>query len=221
MDGQAVQVVGRQVPPLWREVELTAGGEQNLEQVLAQDRSTPFDMTQPPLIRFTLIKITASTYTLVITNHHILLDGWSMPLLVRELLTLYAVDSDASALPRTRGYRDYLEWMSRRDHGDSRDAWARALSGVDGPTLLAPVDRARRLSTMTAEWEFAVGDKGTTRLREVARSRGLTINTLVQVSWGIVLATMTGRDDVLFGATVSGRPPELGGIETMIGRPAA
>jgi amino acid adenylation domain-containing protein/non-ribosomal peptide synthase protein (TIGR01720 family) len=217
VDGQSVQVVGRQVPPLWREVELTGGGEQNLEQVLAQDRSTPFDMTQPPLIRFTLIKITASTYTLVITNHHILLDGWSMPLLVKELLTLYAVDSDASALPRTRGYRDYLEWMSRRDHGDSRDAWARALSGVDGPTLLAPVDRARRLSTVAAEWEFDVGEKGTARLRDVARSRGLTINTLVQVSWGIVLATLTGRDDVLFGATVSGRPPELGGIETMIG----
>lgn len=108
VDGQAVQVVSRKVSPPWLEVDLTAGGERTVDHVLAQDRSTPFDMTQPPLIRFTLIRITPSTYTLVVTNHHILLDGWSMPLLVKELLTLYAVDGDVSALPRTRGYRDYL-----------------------------------------------------------------------------------------------------------------
>ncbi|MDV6241555.1 non-ribosomal peptide synthetase, partial [Rhodococcus opacus] len=220
-DGNAVQVIRRRVEAPWREVDLTALDEDaaasEVARLLAEDRGRPFDLTRAPLIRFLLIATAPNRYRLVSTNHHILLDGWSMPLLVRELLTLYATDGDPSPLPRVRGYRDYLGWMSRRDQGASREVWARALAGVDGPTLLAHSDRGRRLSTMSDEFVFDLDEDHTTRLRDVARSRGLTVNTLVQVSWGIVLGTLTARDDVLFGATVSGRPPELTGIETMVG----
>ena len=177
----------------------------------------PFDMARAPLIRFTLIALAPEKFTLVLTNHHILLDGWSMPLLIRELATLYAADGQVAALPHARAYRDYLTWMSRRDQQASRAVWARTLSGVEGPTLLAPAVRSRRLSTMAAEWVFDLDEEFTTSLRGMARELGLTINTIVQASWGIVLAALTGRDDVVFGATVSGRPPELTGIETMVG----
>lgn len=174
-------------------------------------------MARAPLIRFTLIALAPEKFTLVLTNHHILLDGWSMPLLIRELATLYAADGQVAALPHARVYRDYLTWMSRRDQQASRAVWARTLSGVEGPTLLAPAVRSRRLSTMAAEWVFDLDEEFTTSLRGMARELGLTINTIVQASWGIVLAALTGRDDVVFGATVSGRPPELTGIETMVG----
>ncbi|MFZ2173425.1 MAG: amino acid adenylation domain-containing protein, partial [Rhodococcus sp. (in: high G+C Gram-positive bacteria)] len=230
-EGNMVQVVRQRVRASWREVDLTDRGESaaasEIERLLAEDRFLPFDMTSAPLIRFMLIATAPNRYRLVSTNHHILLDGWSMPLLVTELLTLYATEADPSSLPRVRGYRDYLTWMNHRDTDASRAVWARALAGVEGPTLLAagasgatgnaPADRGRRLSTMGQEWVFDLDEDRTTRLREVARGRGLTMNTLVQVSWGIVLGTLTARDDVLFGATVSGRPPELAGIETMIG----
>ncbi|GCE43503.1 hypothetical protein Rhow_007733 [Rhodococcus wratislaviensis] len=220
-EGNAVHVIRRRVHAPWHQVDLTALGEDGaaseIARLLAEDRARPFDMTRAPLIRFMLIATGPNRYRLVSTNHHILLDGWSMPLLVRELLTLYATDGDASPLPRVRGYRDYLAWMIRRDQDASREVWARALAGVDGPTLLAHSDRGGRLSTMSDEFVFDLDEERTARLRDVARSRGLTVNTLVQVSWGIVLGALTARDDVLFGATVSGRPPELAGIETMVG----
>ncbi|WP_160103359.1 amino acid adenylation domain-containing protein, partial [Rhodococcus sp. T7] len=226
-EGNAVQVVRARVEAPWREVDLTALGEEaaasEVTRLLAEDRVRPFDMTRAPLIRFILIATGPNRHRLVSTNHHILLDGWSMPLLVRELLTLYATDGDASPLPRVRAYRDYLAWMTRRDQDTSREVWTRALAGVEGPTLLAGgatgnvADRGHRLSTMSDEFVFDLDEERTARLRDVARSRGLTVNTLLQVSWGIVLGALTARDDVLFGATVSGRPPELAGIETMVG----
>ncbi|MBT1258472.1 amino acid adenylation domain-containing protein, partial [Rhodococcus erythropolis] len=216
-DGRAVQVVRSAVAAPWQEIDLTGATDQDLDRALAEDRARPFDMAQAPLIRFTLIALAPEKFTLVLTNHHILLDGWSMPLLIRELATLYAADGEAPALPHARAYRDYLTWMSRRDQQASRAVWARTLSGVEGPTLLAPAVRSRRLSTMAAEWVFDLDEEFTTSLRGMARELGLTINTIVQASWGIVLAALTGRDDVVFGATVSGRPPELTGIETMVG----
>ncbi|MGF0248160.1 amino acid adenylation domain-containing protein, partial [Rhodococcus erythropolis] len=216
-DGRAVQVVRSAVAAPWQEIDLTGATGQDLDPALAEDRARPFDMAQAPLIRFTLIALAPEKFTLVLTNHHILLDGWSMPLLIRELATLYAADGEVAALPHARAYRDYLTWMSRRDQQASRAVWARTLSGVEGPTLLAPAVRSRRLSTMAAEWVFDLDEEFTTSLRGMARELGLTINTIVQASWGIVLAALTGRDDVVFGATVSGRPPELTGIETMIG----
>ncbi len=234
-EGNTMQVVRRHVEVPWREVDLTAlddtAAASEIRRLEAEDRIRPFDLTSAPLIRFTLITLAQNRYRLVSANHHILLDGWSMPLLITELLTLYATDGDPSPLPRVRGYRDYLAWMKHRDLEPSRAVWARALAGVEGPTLLAAratgasgarddsaaVERRRQLSTVPQEWVFDLDEDETTRLRELARSRGVTINTLVQVCWGIVLGTLTGRDDVLFGATVSGRPPELAGIETMIG----
>ncbi|MCJ0946757.1 amino acid adenylation domain-containing protein [Rhodococcus sp. ARC_M8] len=216
-DGRAVQVVRSNVAAPWQEIDLTGAPDQEIDRALAEDRARPFDMARAPLIRFTLIALAPEKLTLVLTNHHILLDGWSMPLLIRELATLYAADGQVAALPHARAYRDYLTWMSRRDQQASRAVWARTLSGVEGPTLLAPAVRSRRLSTMAAEWVFDLDEEFTTSLRGMARELGLTINTIVQASWGIVLAALTGRDDVVFGATVSGRPPELTGIETMVG----
>jgi amino acid adenylation domain-containing protein/non-ribosomal peptide synthase protein (TIGR01720 family) len=216
-DGRAVQVVRSNVAAPWQEIDLTGAPDQEIDRALAEDRARPFDMARAPLIRFTLIALAPEKFTLVLTNHHILLDGWSMPLLIRELATLYAADGQVAALPHARAYRDYLTWMSCRDQQASRAVWARTLSGVEGPTLLAPAVRSRRLSTMAAEWVFDLDEEFTTSLRGMARELGLTINTIVQASWGIVLAALTGRDDVVFGATVSGRPPELTGIETMVG----
>ncbi|THA77682.1 amino acid adenylation domain-containing protein [Streptomyces sp. A0642] len=220
---QAVQAVAAEVPVPLEERDLTAAEgagttEERLTAFLAADRTRRFDLTTPPLMRFTLLRTAPRRHRLVMTSHHILFDGWSMPLLVRELFQLYASEGDDSALPRVTPYRTYLQWLAQQDRSAALEAWSTALAGIEAPTLLAggrgvTPDSAELPETLVLELDAAT----THRLRETARVHRLTVNTLVQGAWGLVLGHLTGRSDVVFGATVSGRPPEIPGIETMVG----
>ena len=111
--------------------------EQRLAGILAQDRAERFDLASPPLIRFTLIRLSADEHRLVLTNHHILMDGWSTPVLVQELLTLYAHKGDATTLPRATPYRDYLAWIAGQDRAAATAAWQDALAGLEEGTHVA------------------------------------------------------------------------------------
>ncbi|MFY2787139.1 amino acid adenylation domain-containing protein, partial [Rhodococcus sp. MALMAid1271] len=217
--GESLQIVQSSVTVPWAEVDLRgeADVESALQGVLEADRSVRFDMDCAPLLRFTLITLADDHWRLLLTNHHILLDGWSTPLVVKELITLYVTEADDSMLPRIPAYRDYLTWMRQRDVAISTSQWVSAMAGVEEPTLLVTGDRGRQLSTVSLETERSLSIETTAALRDFASRRGSTLNTLVQTAWGVVLATLTGRDDVVFGATVSGRPPEVPGIEAMIG----
>ncbi|MGW0395965.1 amino acid adenylation domain-containing protein, partial [Streptomyces sp. NPDC003042] len=214
-----VQLIPREVAVPWREEDLSAAAEAQreaaAEELASEDRWTRFDLARPPLIRFTLIRLGASRYRLVMTNHHILLDGWSMPVLLRELLTLYTVHGDVTALPRVRPYREYLTWLDSRDRGAAEEAWTEAFEGFDTPSIVAP-DRGA-LTSAPERIHFVEDEKFTAALTRFARSTGVTVNTVIQGAWGLTLSHLTGRDDVVFGVTVSGRPPELPGIDTMVG----
>ncbi|MFG3044994.1 amino acid adenylation domain-containing protein [Streptomyces sp. NPDC048241] len=216
---QPVQAVAAEVPVPLEELDLTAGGPEALEAFLAEDRTRRFDLTTPPLMRFTLVHTGPGRHRLVMTSHHLLFDGWSVPLLVRELFELYAHQGDDLTLPRVTPYRTYLAWLAAQDRNATLATWRNALAGLETPTLLAGrnapegPDSAELPETLVLEL-----DRDTThRLRETARASRLTLNTLVQGAWGLVLAHLTGRSDVVFGTTVSGRPPEIPGIETMVG----
>uniref|UniRef100_UPI000369D97F amino acid adenylation domain-containing protein n=1 Tax=Rhodococcus sp. 114MFTsu3.1 TaxID=1172184 RepID=UPI000369D97F len=223
-NGDSVQVVQTGIDVPWSHVDLsgTPDPDAALDSVLRQDRARRFALDHAPLLRFTLITKSVGAdgtgeWRLLLTNHHILLDGWSTPLLIKELLTLYATAGDDSMLPRVPAYRDYLSWMRRRDAAASKAEWVRALCGVEEPTLLADADRGRKLEAVSVESTQSLSKAITAALRDLAAHRGATLNTIVQSAWGVVLAALTGRDDVVFGATVSGRPPEIPGIESMIG----
>ncbi|NEB35576.1 non-ribosomal peptide synthetase [Streptomyces sp. SID14515] len=219
-NGEAVQVIPAEVRLPWSELDLSglspSRREAELARHLDEDRNRRFDLTAPPLVRFSLVALGEGQHLFTITNHHILLDGWSYPVLLGELFELYAAQGDDSALPRVAPYRDYLVWLAKQDRGAAAEAWTRALDGLDEPTLLAPVDPGRlpvvpeRISRELSP-EFAVA------LRERAREHGVTLNTLMGVAWAITLGHLTGRDDVVFGTTVSGRPPEIPNIESMVG----
>ncbi|MGV9823897.1 condensation domain-containing protein, partial [Nocardia xishanensis] len=220
-EGRLLQVLADGVEVPVREIDLT-GMDQSvrgaeLDRILTADRATRFDMSTPPLLRLMLITLAPGEYRLVLTNHHILLDGWSLPLLLRELLTLYVTAADEAGLPRVHPYREYLAWLGHQDAHAARAVWARALAGVEEPTLLAPAHRGRELSTIPDQCRLDLSEEQTQALTTVARERGVTLNTVIQVAWGLVLATMTAREDVVFGATVSGRPGQIPGIESMIG----
>uniref|UniRef100_UPI0038B3E71C non-ribosomal peptide synthase/polyketide synthase n=1 Tax=Nocardia caishijiensis TaxID=184756 RepID=UPI0038B3E71C len=218
--GQPVQVVLGELEVPWREVDLTELPEDvrmpRMQQLLAADRANQFDMATAPLIRFGLFKTAEDKAHLSITVHHILVDGWSMPLLMRDLLVLYAVHGDLTALPRVASYRNFLSWLSGWDRDVSLRAWADALAGVEGPTQLAPPPRTEErfeIDKVVVE----IDNDRTRALGKFAGELGVTVNTLLQTAWGIVVGRLTGRDDVVFGATVSGRPAELPGVESMVG----
>ncbi|WP_194853209.1 non-ribosomal peptide synthetase [Nocardia sp. SYP-A9097] len=212
-----VQVVHRHVEVPFTQIDLAEcdDTEAALEHLMDSDRH--FDMTAAPLLRLTLIGTAPQRYRLVLTMHHILIDGWSMPLLIRELLILYAGDSDAKALVPVRPYRDYLMWLEAQDQDAAETAWARTLEGLAEPTLLAPEVPGRRQSAAAREVQVRLSEYRTAALVAVAHQQETTLNTVVQAAWAIVLAGATDREDVVFGTTVSGRPPQIPGIESMIG----
>ncbi|MFD9478345.1 amino acid adenylation domain-containing protein [Streptomyces nojiriensis] len=218
-EGDAVQVVldVGACPLPWAEHDLSAlppdQAEAALRRLRDEDRVRRFDLSRAPLLRFTLVRLDTEQWHLIMTNHHILLDGWSTPLLVQELFQLYTGQDD---LPPARPYRDYLRWLAAQDTAAAQQAWREALDGLDGPTLVAPgrsVASHGAVGRLTAE----LSADATARLQERARGLGVTLNTVVQAAWGVLLSRLTGRTDVVFGATVSGRPPELAGVETMVG----
>ncbi|MFI6167989.1 amino acid adenylation domain-containing protein [Nocardia sp. NPDC051052] len=205
----------------WQDVDLTdladpESRQRELDRVIALDARTRFELTRPPLIRCTLIRTAADAYRFVLTNHHLVLDGWSTPLLVRELLALYVTSGDASALPPAHSYREFLSWLDERDDAESIAAWAESLAGIDAPTRAVPT-LAGIESTETGMVSTELSADTVGRLASTARESGATVNTLVQASWAMLLAMLTGRTDVVFGGTVSGRPPELAGVEEMVG----
>ncbi|MEV0703323.1 amino acid adenylation domain-containing protein, partial [Saccharopolyspora sp. NPDC050389] len=215
-----VQVIPRSVTLPWAEFDLRGRtvDEQRAERerLLLEQREAGFDLFDPPLLRFALIRLEPQRHLLVLTNHHILLDGWSYPVLFRELFQLYQRGGDDSELPRVTPYREYLAWLAGQDRQAAEDAWRRALAGLSEPTLLAPTagpagpDR-RAQATLELPAEL------TADLRVLGRRRELTTGTLVQGAWAILLRSLTGRSDVVFGTTVAGRPPQLPGVESMVG----
>ncbi|MBQ0881644.1 non-ribosomal peptide synthetase [Streptomyces sp. RT42] len=218
-NGAWAQLVLHDVDLPWQDADLSALPEDErgpeADRLAAADRARRFDLGRPPLLRFTAIRLSAGHVRLVMTNHHIVLDGWSMPVLLRELMALYASGGDPAALPRVRPYREYLAWLDARDREAARTAWQESLSGLDEATLLAPAGSAA--STAPEHVSFTVDPEVSGALAAWARGHGVTMNTVVQGAWALALTQATGRDDVVFGATVSGRPPELPGVESMIG----
>jgi amino acid adenylation domain-containing protein len=208
-----VQVVVGGLEPLWREVDLSDqpadAREEAFGRFLAQDRARQFDLAVPPLWRLALVTFSPRHARLVLTVHHLLVDGWSEQVLASDIVGLYADEAAGPARP----YRDFLAWLARQDREAHARAWLRELHGTREPTLLAPAGTARGQAADAREvvLSLAPGD-----LAHGTR-RGITASILVQGAWAIVLAALTGRDDVVFGAIVSGRPGELTGVESMVG----
>jgi mycobactin peptide synthetase MbtF len=211
-----VQVIPSSVELPWRCVRAVPDEVGVLE---AEERRRRFDVGRGPLIRFLLIELPDQHWHLAVVAHHIVIDGWSLPLFVSEMLALYRAAGDTAALPSPpRPYRDYIGWLAGRDQMASRALWAEHLKALDGPTLLSPALTATPPQAgIPRQTTLRLDRDATTALAEAARTRGVTLNTLVQMAWATMLSALTGRGDVAFGVTVSGRPGELAGVETMVG----
>ncbi|MFJ9890726.1 amino acid adenylation domain-containing protein [Streptomyces sp. NPDC091287] len=215
-----VQVVVGDIELPWTELDFThlpeAQRATRLDTLMDEDRLLRFDPEKPPLLRFTLIRMGDSIVRLLMTHHHLLLDGWSGPLLVRELFALYEAGGDESALPELTPYRDYLEWLGQQDKQAAREAWRTVLAGTDSATLVAP-DAGSGGLDVPGDLLIELPEETVAELTALVRRHGITLNTAIQAVWGVVLGGLTGRSDVVFGATVSGRPADIPGVETMVG----
>nr|AGS49567.1 long-chain-fatty-acid--CoA ligase [uncultured bacterium esnapd10] len=208
---RAVQIVPHEARVPWRELD-----ESEMDSYLKADRVQRFDLAKPPLLRAALIRLAPEKHRLVLTTHHILIDGWSMPLLTQELFALYGSGGDESVLPPVTPYRTYLSWLSQQDQEGAREAWRAALRDLEEPTLIAGADRGRA-SALPAQLSVDLPADVNAAVKSAARTAGITVNTFVQCAWAMLLGSVSGRTDVVFGATMSGRPPEVPGIESMLG----
>ncbi|MEW1693118.1 amino acid adenylation domain-containing protein [Streptomyces sp. NPDC091265] len=185
-------------------------------ELLAADRRRRFDLSSPPLCRLLLIRLGDGRDRLVVTHHLILWDGWSAWLFLEELFTLYERAGDGTGLPVPGSYRDYLAWLDEQDTGAALAAWRRSLSGFDEPTLLAPSGRDTG-PVIPVDHDTVLTAEAGELLRATARRHGLTLNTVLNAAWGLVLSAMTGRADVAFGTAVAGRPADVPNAAGIIG----
>ncbi|WBB93319.1 amino acid adenylation domain-containing protein [Verrucosispora sp. WMMC514] len=206
---EPVQVIRRTVEVPWEVVDVA--GEEDFAAHYEKERGRRFTLDEDVLLRFTLYRL-PGRHRIAITLHHILLDGWSIPLLLEEFFVGY----EAGDLPPVAPYRDYLAWLSRQDGAAALAAWRAVVDETLEPAL-AGVTSEPGLPRLPHRHTVELSEEHTALLSAVARGRGWTLNTVVQVAWGLALGRLLGRRDVVFGGTVAGRPADLPGVERMIG----
>lgn len=209
---EPVQVIYDEVEPEW-----CLALEGSFDDFLARDRERGFELDQGPLIRFALFPLEGGRYRFVWTFHHLLMDGWGNGVLIREVFASYEAEKNGTVLhlPESVPYRRFLDWHEARPREEEEAYWRATLQGFSEPSLLSPASEKDGEGYQALD--FAWSAELTETLEHFAREARLTVNTLVQGAWALLLAAHTGRKDLLFGATVSGRPPEVEGIEQAIG----
>ncbi|MEV4642043.1 amino acid adenylation domain-containing protein, partial [Actinoplanes sp. NPDC049548] len=211
--GSPVQVVWERVAVPW---QVSDSDETHAEEIAVREHARRFDLAQAPLLRVLLLRFAPDRWRMVVTLHHLLLDGWSLDILTGELEAAYAAGGTTVGFPPVASYGGYLGWLARQDGAAAREAWRRELSDLDEPTLVAPLDHGAAQTVP----DVVAGEAGAeldAALRELARTHDLTLNTVVQVAWAVAVGLLTGRRDVVFGASVAGRPADLPGMEGMLG----
>ena len=211
---EPVQIIPADPAAGWRYVDLSGGEldlDERLQEVCAAERAAVGDLADGPPFRVALIRTADDGHRFVLTNHHIVMDGWSLPIVLREMFASYY----GQWLPAPAPYRSFVTWLAGRDRDAARAAWREVLAGFDAPTLVGPPDRlglGRR-----GVGSLRVPERVTRGLGEVARSCHTTVNVVLQGAFARLLMGLTGQRDVVFGAVVSGRPAEVAGADSMVG----
>jgi len=213
---QPLQAVRRSVPsPVrlldWRE---RADRETAVETLASQEREAGFDLGAAPLIRVLLVRLGEQRYQLILTSHHLLLDGWSSSRLIAEVLQHYRGTPPAEVAGR---FVDYVQWLQQRDLAQRQAFWCERLVGLDAPTLLANTVSGTGEGAGHRQHHWQCDAAMTARLIAIARRERVTLNTLVQGAWSLLLQRYSGQATVAFGATVAGRPAQLPDSERTLG----
>ncbi|MEU9609916.1 condensation domain-containing protein, partial [Streptomyces sp. NPDC048057] len=219
-NGQPIQVIPTHYHLPWHEHDLThltpTEQQTQTENILNNTRTQRFTMTTPPLIRYTLIHHTPHHHTLALTLHHILLDGWSMPILIHELLTHYHHPTNPP-LPQPTPYKHYLTWLNQQDHTTATTTWTNHLHNTTPTHLTQPHPPTTPTTHTPQHTTHHLTPHTTHQLTQHTRKHQLTLNTLIQGTWALLLNTHTGNNDITFGTTTTQRPPHIPTTNNTIG----
>ncbi|BBX69275.1 hypothetical protein MPSYJ_27360 [Mycolicibacterium psychrotolerans] len=211
---QPVQLIPADPVMPWQYVELSdsdLGPHELIQRVCAEERAAVCDLEHPPAFRVALLRTAEGAHRMVLTFHHIVMDGWSLPILLQEIFAAY----HGQRLPAAGSYRGFVTWLAGRDLDAAHAAWREVLAGFDTPTLVGPPGRLTLGPRGTTS--FRVSEETTRAVTALARSCRTTVNTVLQAAWAQMLMWMTGHHDVVFGTAVSGRPTEMADAESMVG----
>jgi len=200
----------------WRDLD-AAGQQRALEELTERQVVDGFDLADPPLARLVMARLGEERWLLALVHHHILTDGWSQTILLEDLFDLYEAELDGRVHEApTTDFGEYLRWVAAQDPAVATATWRDHLAGLAGPTLVEPtsVGRPPVLSDSVVD---LLDDGLTAALGALARQSSVTLSTVLGYAWALVLRAATGTDDVVFGTTVSGRPPEVEHVDRMVG----
>ncbi|MDG2156241.1 MAG: non-ribosomal peptide synthase/polyketide synthase, partial [Gammaproteobacteria bacterium] len=196
--------------------------EARLAKWFTEDRAKRFDLANAPLTRVSLLQLSDTSYRMVWSFHHMIMDGWSIPLVIREVFTAYEAfaQGETPKVTTTRPFSDYIAWLLAQDQSAAQSYWRETMQGFTAPTPLPSaniIDVAQNVTPNYDEIHFGLPDSAGHALKTFAQQNRLTVNTIMQGAWALLLSRYSGEDDVVFGATTAGRPAQLDGIESMIG----
>jgi len=220
-----VQIVEKEVTVEWTNEDWSKNSDEIFEdkfiQLRLKDRQNLFDMEKAPLTRFILIKSAPSSFRLLWTFHHILMDGWSYPVLIGEVLRAYTsiTGGVTPAFENPVPYKSYISWLNKQDKISAEAFWRKELSGFSAPAHIkghaASKDETESIGSQEGIKFFS--EEFTTRLIEFARKNQVTLSTLIQAAWALVISSYSGEKDIIYGGTVSGRPSDLPNVERIVG----
>ncbi|MCM3670698.1 non-ribosomal peptide synthase/polyketide synthase [Mesobacillus maritimus] len=194
--------------------------EKRFEKLIGKGRLKEFDLTKDQLIRFKLVKMAEDEYKMMISFHHIIMDGWCVGIVFNDLLQIYSgLKNDSPVLlGETVPYSSYIQWLDQRDTTEDLHYWKKYLQGYEQePKVIGFQSQVPNDQYQLKVNSFSLGEELTAGLVQFARQNEVTLNTIMQGIWGLLLQRYNGIDDVVFGNVVSGRPPHLDGVETMVG----
>ncbi|MEA5549588.1 amino acid adenylation domain-containing protein [Anabaena cylindrica UHCC 0172] len=203
----------------WRGLSKTAQ-KTRLQEFLEADKRQGFILNRPPLMRVSLIRLEEDSWHLIWSHHHLILDGWSWPILLREFLMLHkaARENKNISLPNVRPYGDFIAWLKRKNPQDGESFWREYMGDFESATPLLMTSKTKVSHTFKGgEINQILSPENTAFLQKLARKCSVTLNTVIQGAWAILLNRYSRTTDIVYGITVAGRPPELPGVEGMIG----
>ncbi|SCW56608.1 non-ribosomal peptide synthase domain TIGR01720/amino acid adenylation domain-containing protein, partial [Paenibacillus tianmuensis] len=196
--------------------------EAEIARFKREDREKGFDLARDPLLRIAILRTGPQEHHMIWSFHHIIMDGWCLSIVAQEVFEAYfaLVGGKQPELSEVWAYSSYIEWLERQNTQEASAYWSSYLSGYEEQTLLpaGKPGNSEDVSGYRAQrYDYELGSELTKRIHQTAKAHQVTINTLIQAAWGIVLQRYNGTDDAVFGSVVSGRPAEIPGVERMIG----
>ncbi|APO47826.1 hypothetical protein BS614_29930 [Paenibacillus xylanexedens] len=222
--GEPLQIIYRDKPVGFEYEELlhlqVHEKQAYLDEKAEEDKLLGFDMEHDALVRFTILRTEEQSYHVLWSFQHILMDGWCLAQLTQELFEIYSALTSGKQPAGGKGsdYGDYIEWLEKQDDQAASGYWTAFLAGYEGQTVLPGQKEPAQSGRFTADHVTAeLGKDLSKRMDRVAKQHLVTVNTLLQAVWGVMLQKYNGTNDAVFGSVVAGRPAEIPGIESMIG----